>query len=321
MDEEWKAQDELKIYLDRVLSLRPAKNMSALSFFIFKLGKEILNAIGEDAGFIEDRKRYLQYFYSLKLHQLPAEEAKVLDVILEGLEWIKHDSTLWEWELEGHKGGIPTGLHGDEVFYAFDFAMMTDKEIEEHADPDPLSRLKSIGVEVSGEIEDLKLCVPTKKDLERMKETHNVISPEFDVWQGLERQAKEAGSDFFDYVSDETLNVISDCVDLLDEVFEEYLGEEMRLKGQVQAICPDTFIEKWKIFLKVVVQAIYQSNVLSVHVDEIPKLLPFISDMRFLWDTLEVKVGVFDPKLIYLFGNLGADQYGEEEGWFTAWWD
>lgn len=321
MDEEWKAQDELKIYLDRVLSLRPAKNMSALSFFIFKLGKEILNAIGEDAGFIEDRKRYLQYFYSLKLHQLPAEEAKVLDVILEGLEWIKHDSTLWEWELEGHKGGIPTGLHGDEVFYAFDFAMMTDEEIEEHADPDPLSRLKSIGVELSDKIEDLKSCVPTKKDLERMKETHNVISPEFDGWQTLEKQAKEAGSDFFDYVSDETLNDIMDSCQFLDESFPEYLEVENDLKAQVRELCPNTFNEKWKILLKVYLQVEDEWDMKQISNEAIIQLLPFISDIEWEEDTIMIKVDEFNPKLIYLFASLCPDKSGYKDGWYYGWYD
>ena len=70
-----------------------------------------------------------------------------MKLILEGIEWGKHDSNRWEWLLDSK-------LHGDEVFWAFDFAMMTDKEIEEDADPDPLARLKSIGVEVKEEVEE-----------------------------------------------------------------------------------------------------------------------------------------------------------------------
>jgi hypothetical protein len=311
MEEEWNAQEELKIYLDRVLRLRPAKNLSTMAFFIFKLGREILDAIAEDAGHIGNRERYLKYFYGLKLKRLPTEEAKVLDVILEGVEWIKHDSTLWEWESDEHKGGIPAGLDGDEVHWAFDFAMMDDKEMEAGADPDPLARLKLIGVELKEEV----------KDLEHMKEIHNVVAPDFDVWQPLEKLAKEAGSDFFDYVSDETLNIISNACDWLEDDFKEYLECERGLKEQVRVLCPDTFNKKWRILLKVYLQAEEGSDLKGVKYGEIVKLLPYVSDMRFLWDILEIKIDVFNPKLIYLFGNLGADEYSEEDGWYQAWWD
>lgn len=319
--EEWDAQEGLKTYLNRVLSLRPAKNMSAMSFFVFKLGKEILNAIGEDAGFIDNRERYLKYFYSLKLKRLPTEEAKVLDIILEGVEWIKQDSTLWEWESDEHKRGIPENLSGDEVIGAFDLAMLTDKEIKAYQYPEVLINLKSIGVELKEEIEDLKWHVPTEEELERMKETHNVVSPEFDIWQQLEKLAKEAGSDFFDYVSDETLNVISDACEWLEDDFKEYLESEIDLKRRVQELCPDAFNKKWKLLLKVYLQAEERSDLKGVEYSEIVNLLPYVSDMRFLWDTLEIKINVFNPKLIYLFGNLGADEYSEENGWYQAWWD
>ena len=129
----------------------------------------------------------------------------MVDVVLEGVEWIKQDSTLWEWKSNEYKDGISEELHGDEVFHAFDFAMMIDEEIED-ADPDPLLRLKLIGVGLKEEIEDLKWRVPTKKELKHIKETHNVLSPDFDVWTSLEKLANEAGSDFFDFVCDETLN-------------------------------------------------------------------------------------------------------------------
>ena len=148
MNEEWEALQGLKIYLNRILSLRPAKNMSTMSFFLFNIGKELIDAIGEDAGFIGERERYLKHLYDLKLEKLSIEEAKVIDVILEGVEWLKEGTTLWEWRSDKHRGGIPPEFHGDEIFWTLDFAMMTDKEIEEDADPDPLSRLKSIGVKV-----------------------------------------------------------------------------------------------------------------------------------------------------------------------------
>ena len=160
-----------------------------------------------------------------------------------------------------------------------------------------------------------------QEELEHMKETHNVVSPDFDVWIPLEKLAKEAGSDFFDYVNDETLNVISKACDWLEDDFKEYLECEKRLKEQVRAICSDTFNEKWKLLLKVYLQAEEGSDLKGVKYSEIPKLLPYVSDMRFLWDTLEIKVAVFDPKLIYLFGNVGADEYSEEDGWYQAWWD
>ena len=54
MKEEWNAKEELKLYLNDILSLRPAKNLSPLSFFIFKLGKELLDNIGEEAGHMGD---------------------------------------------------------------------------------------------------------------------------------------------------------------------------------------------------------------------------------------------------------------------------
>ncbi|MCK4308031.1 hypothetical protein KAW50_07410 [candidate division WOR-3 bacterium] len=153
------------------------------------------------------------------------------------------------------------------------------------------------------------------------KEEHNVLSPEFDVWIPLEKLAKEAGSDFFDYVSDKTLNVISDCCDFLDEDFPEYLEQEKRLKGAVKTICPTDLKDKWKLFLKVYLQIEENSTTRGIRIDQIMLLLPYVSDMRFLQDTLEVKIAVFDPKLIYLFGNVGADEYGEEDGWYQAWWD
>lgn len=321
MDEEWKAQEELKKYLNRILTLRPAKNLSTMSFFIFKVGKEILNAIGEDGGYIGDRERYLKYFYGLKLKRLPEEEAKVLDIVLKGIEWGKHDSTLWEWKSDEHKSGISAELHGDEIYHAFDFAMMTDKEIEEDADPNPLARLKSIGVELTDEIEDLKWHVPTEEELERMKETHNVVSPDFDVWQPLEKLAKEAGSDFFDYVSDETLNVISDCCDFLDEDFTVYLKREKKLKEQVRAICQDTFNEKWKLLLKVYLQVDEESNIRRVSNEAIIELLPFISDIDWELDTIMVKMPVLEPKVLYLFANLRADDFGYKDGWYYGWYD
>jgi hypothetical protein len=321
MEEEWNAQEGLKIYLERVLSLRPAKNLSVMSFFIFKVGKELLDAISEDAGVIGDRERYLKYFYGLKLKRLPTEEGKVLDVVLEGIEWIKEGSTLWEWKSDEHKGGIPEGLHGDEIFWAFNLTMMTDKEIEESADPDPLARLKSIGVELKDEIEDLKWHSISEEDIKKTNAEAEARLSGLVLWEKLKKDAETAGSDFFDYVSDETLNIISDACDWLEDDFKEYLKYEKGLKAQVRILCPDTFTKKWKILLKVYLQAEESSDLKGVKYSEIPKLLPYVSDMRFLCDTLEIKINVFNPKLIYLFGNLGADEYSEEDGWYQAWWD
>lgn len=321
MDEEWKAQEELKKYLNRILTLRPAKNLSTMSFFIFKVGKEILDAIGEDAGHIGARKKYLKHLYTLKLKRLPEEEAKVLDIVLEAVEWIKYDSTLWEWETHERKDGISQKLSGTEVLCTFDLAELTDEEIKDYQWPDVLTNLKSIGVELTDEIEDLKWHVPSEEELERMKETHNVVSPDFDVWQPLEKLAKEAGSDFFDYISDETLNDISDCCDFLDEDFTVYLKREKKLKEQVRAICPDTFNEKWKLLLKVYLQVDEESNLRRVSNEAIIELLPFISDIGWELDTIMVKMPVLEPKVLYLFANLRADDFGYKDGWYYGWYD
>jgi len=137
----------------------------------------------------------------------------------------------------------------------------------------------------------------------------------------LKQLAEEANSDFFDNVTQETLDVISNCCDFLDEDFPEYLKYEKDLKEQVRTICPNNFEEKWKLYLKVYLQMEEQSNIRDMDLKAVMQLLPFVSDMRFIIDTLEIKVDYMRSELIYLFANVGADEYGEDKGWFYAWWD
>lgn len=153
------------------------------------------------------------------------------------------------------------------------------------------------------------------------KEGHNVISPHFDVWQPLEKLAKEAESDFFDYVSDETLNNIADGCDFLDDIFTDYLKVEQELKERVKVICSDAFDEKWKLLLKVYLQVEEESDMRRVSNEAIIELLPFISEMDWEGDTIMIKVTVFDPKLLYLFANLRADEFGYKNGWYYGWYD
>ena len=315
-------QEELKKYLERVLSLRPAKNLSATAFFIFKLGKEILNDIGGEAGFIGDRERYLKYFYSLKLNRLPTEESKVLDIILEGLEWIKENSTLWKWKSDECKSGISEKLHGDEIFWAFEFAMMTDEQLKAPANLDALMRLSSIDIKPKEEIEDHKWYPISDEELEEKNKILKKRYKESKDWERWKRIAKEAGSDFFDNVTEETLNDIKENCEWLDETFPEFLAAEKELKEQIRLVySDDSKEEQWKLLLKVYFQLEEAEG--GPQVKNVIKLLPYLSDLKMEgYDLLKFKIRRFEPAIVCLLCNLGGDECGEdEEGWFWIWWD
>ena len=144
---------------------------------------------------------------------------------------------------------------------------------------------------------------------------------EIDEWEEYKEQAKEAGSDFFDNVTEETLNdIFKNCV-WLDETFKEFLASEKNLKEQVRVIGTTEFDGNWKLLLKVYMQLEEAEN--GPEVENVIKLLPYVSDLRMKdYDSLEFKIRRFEPEIICLLCNLGGDECGEgEEGWYWVWWD
>jgi len=144
---------------------------------------------------------------------------------------------------------------------------------------------------------------------------------QIDLWKELKELAEIAKSDFFDNVTEETLNDIKENCEWLDETFPEFLATEKDLKEQVRAICPDNFKEKWKLILKVYMQLEEQEK--EVLVSDVINLLPYVSDLRMNhWDSLNFKIERFEQGIICLLCNLGGNECGEgEEGWFWIWWD
>jgi len=139
MNEKIRTQEALKSYLERILNLQAAEELTPAAMLLFKLSKELLNQIGEDAGHISHYKRFVKCFEEVpdeERERMISDEVKVLDLFLEGLEWIKCDSKLWKPSL------FDLGLHGDEVFYTLDF--VAGEGIPEEA----IERLKMLGIEV-----------------------------------------------------------------------------------------------------------------------------------------------------------------------------
>ena len=129
-------QEALKRYIEDILSLNPIEKLSPAARLIYRLGEELLNQIGEDAGYVGQYKRFLDCFFDLTKKEksnLSAEEAKVIKVITEGAEWIKAKGGRWDVSLSY------IGLHGDEIFYALG---------NEITDPDVIKRFRALGIEI-----------------------------------------------------------------------------------------------------------------------------------------------------------------------------
>jgi len=135
-------QEALKRYIEEILTLKPIEDLTPMAKLIFRLGQEMLGYIGEEAGFIGEAERYLSCFLGLtekEMSNLPNEEGKVIDVILEGVEWVKGKDSKWDSSLND------LGLHGDEVFYALD--IVSGEKIPREA----IERFKLLGIDIKDE--------------------------------------------------------------------------------------------------------------------------------------------------------------------------
>lgn len=128
---------KLKRYLNDVLSLRPIGELSPLSVSILKTSKVFSDEIGAWAGSLSFHKgldtAYKDLLDGMKLN-CTAEEVEVIEIALESFEWISDT-------FEGYPFSVCESLNGDEVFWAWDFLMMSDEEIKHGYDSDGENRL------------------------------------------------------------------------------------------------------------------------------------------------------------------------------------
>lgn len=128
---------KLKRHLNSVLSLRPIKRLSPLSVSILKNAKGFTDEIGAWAGSLTRwegaDERFKELLASMKVN-CTAEEGEVIETALESFEWV-YDN------LKCYPFSVCKSLNGDEVFWAWDFLMMSDEQIKHGDDSDGEKRL------------------------------------------------------------------------------------------------------------------------------------------------------------------------------------
>ena len=120
---------KLKRHLNSVLSLRPIEELSPLSVCVLKASKVLTDSIGEWAGTNDQLHgidtSFKEMLEAMKLN-CTAEEVEVIQLALESFELVSED-------LKCYPFSLCKSLNGDEVFWAWDFLMMSDEQIK-HGD-------------------------------------------------------------------------------------------------------------------------------------------------------------------------------------------
>ena len=120
---------KLKRHLTDVLNLRPIEGLSPLSVCVLKTSKVLTDSIGEWAGTNDQLHgidtSFKEMLEAMKLN-CTAEEVEVIQLALESFELVSED-------LKCYPFSLCKSLNGDEVFWAWDFLMMSNEQIK-HGD-------------------------------------------------------------------------------------------------------------------------------------------------------------------------------------------
>lgn len=156
LEQETKVLASLKQYLEDVLSLRPLEELSPLSVSVLRTAKVVTDEIGAWAGSLSFHKgidtAYKDLLTAMKVN-CTADEVEVIEIALDSFTWVSD-------ELEGYPFSVAPYLNGDEVFWAWDFLFMPDKQIKDGYESDGetrvgkrrviLKRFAELGIDVLG---------------------------------------------------------------------------------------------------------------------------------------------------------------------------
>ena len=143
------------------------------------------------------------------------------------------------------------------------------------------------------------------------------------AYKACMRIAEEAGSDFFENVTEQRFKLITKGIHDKKRVFIHYLYYESAFKETTMSVCSTNYAEKWDLIKNIALNDIDVMFSVDVHIHDIIRLLPFISDIQYTKETngkriimkVCMKINRVNQQALILFGNLRANLAKKEGVW------